>query len=149
MDEPRDGYGPAPKQEAGATTAETQAGEDVRPDAPPEDMRDTYGNAGPAIGDAVAAAEVDVAMPAGGPYPMPDVVERPHITQAPGTFSGEPNRDPSLSRAVDRASAGLTPEAAGYDRSSEGPAPGPLDPDGDAEGPDNEAQPGGAWGSSG
>lgn len=41
----------------------------------------------------------------------------------------QPTPDPSLSRAVDRADAGLAPDDAGYDRSNEGPAAGPLDPE--------------------
>jgi hypothetical protein len=142
-----DAYGPDPGQEAGATTEPAQIGEAPAEVPPPEDLRDTYGNTGPAVGDAVAAGEMGVALPEGGPYPMPTVVERPHTAQRPQTFSAEPNRDPSLSRAVDRAAVGLTPEDAGYDRSIEGPAPGPLDPEAHEDAPDSENQPGGAWGS--
>jgi hypothetical protein len=144
-----DRYGHHPGHEAGASTEQTQAGEDLRDEPPPEDLRDTYGNAGPAIGDAEATGLLDVPDQPGGPYPPPNVVERPHVSQIPETFSAEPTRDPSLSRAVDRAAAGFQPEAAGYDRSMEGPPPGPLDPAAEEQPADAEGQPGGQWGSSG
>ncbi len=142
-------YGYHPGQHAGATTAQTQAGEDLRDEPPPEDLRDTHGNAGPAIGDARQAELPDVPDQPGGPYPPPNVVERPHTSQPSEALSSEPTRDPSLSRAVDRAAAGLQPEAAGYDRSMEGPPPGPLDPAADEQPAEAEDQPGGQWGSSG
>lgn len=145
-DEP---YEHHPGQHAGATLALTQAGEDLADTPPPEDLRDEYGNAGPAIGDAVPAGVIDVREAPGGPYPAPNVVERPHMTQRPGTFSGEPTRDPSLSRAVDRETAGLDAAAAGYDRTIEGPPPGPLDPNLEEQPADAESEPGGQWGSSG
>ncbi|HUG47883.1 MAG TPA: hypothetical protein VMP67_05665 [Candidatus Limnocylindria bacterium] len=145
-DEP---YSHHPGQHAGATTAQTQAGEDLADVPPPEDLRDEYGNAGPAVGDAVPAGVIDVREAPGGPYPAPNVVERPHTAQTPETFSGEPTRDPSFSRAVDRAAAGLATDSAGYDRSMEGPPPGPLDPDVEEQPADAESEPGGQWGSSG
>jgi len=138
-----------PVQRAGATIAQTQAGEDLADRPPPEDLRDDYGNAGPAIGDAVPAGVIDVREPAGGPYPAPSVTERPHVSRRPGTFSREPTRDPSLSRAVDRETAGLDAAAAGYDRTIEGPPPGPLEPDHEEQPADTEGGPGGQWGSSG
>ena len=140
-------HGTDPGHDAGASTAQTQAGEDLRDEPPPVDLRDTYGNSGPAIGDATATGVADVPEREGGPYPMPDVTERPHTAQTPATASGEPMRDPSLSRAVDREAAGLSPEAAGYDRTMEGPPPGPLDPEADEESPDAGGQPAGQWGS--
>jgi hypothetical protein len=114
----------------------------------PVDVRDTYGNAGQSVGDARATVAVDVDMPEGGPYPLPDVVERPFAAQPPGAVR-QPTVDPSLSRAVDRAAAGLDPAAQGYDRSNEGPAPGPLDPDAEVEDADAGDQPAGQYGSSG
>jgi hypothetical protein len=147
-DQRDDDYGHHPEQHAGATTAQTQAGGDVRNEPPPVDLRDTYGNAGPAIGDAEATGLLDVPDQPGGPYPPPSVVERPHASLPPETISAEPTRDPSLSRAVDRAAAGLQPEAAGYDRSIEGPPPGPLDPAAEEQPAEAEDQPGGQWGSS-
>lgn len=147
--QPEHPYEHHPDQQAGATFAQTQAGEDIADTPPPEDLRDVWGNAGPAVGSAVPTGVVDVREPEGGPYPLPNVVERPHISERPATFSGEPTRDPSLSRAVDRATAGLDAESAGYDRTIEGPPPGPLDPQADEEPPDAEHAPGGQWGSSG
>ncbi len=138
-----------PDHDISPTIGQPQAGEDVRPEPPPEDMRDFYGNAGPAIGDAAPVSAVDVPEPEAGPYGPGPRVERPHVSeQAPSVFH-EPTRDPSLSRAVDRAAAGIEPDAAGYDRSIEGPPPGPLDAPADREAADAEDQPGGQWGSSG
>ncbi|HSH21413.1 MAG TPA: hypothetical protein VK992_02195 [Candidatus Caenarcaniphilales bacterium] len=114
----------------------------------PVDLRDTYGNAGPAIGDAAATVAVDVDMPEGGAYPLPDEVQRPYQAQDPGSIH-QPTVDPSLSRAVDRAAAGLDPEAYGYDRTAEGAPPGPLAPDAPVEDADGGPQPAGQWGSSG
>lgn len=141
-------FGDHAGQHAGATTAQTQAGEDLGDEPPPEDLRDTYGNYGPAIGEARQADLPAVPDQPGGPYPPTNVVERPHVSQTSETQSGEPTRDPSLSRAVDLAAAGMQPEAAGYDRSTDGPSPGPLGPDADAQPADAEDQPGGQWGSS-
>jgi hypothetical protein len=86
--------------------------------------------------------------PEAGPYPLPSVVERPHSTES-GLPSGALQTDPSLSRAVDRDEAGLDSAAAGYDRSIEGPTPGPLDPDAEQVPADASDKPGGQWGSSG
>jgi hypothetical protein len=90
----------------------------------------------------------DVKLPEGGVYPPQDVIERPHSPQA-GTPPGTLNRDPSLSRAVDRDSEGLDAQAAGYDRSIEGPSPGPLDADAEQVPADSGEHPGGQYGSSG
>ena len=115
----------------------------------PIDLRDTYGNATPGLGDHRAAADLDVGERPAGPYPLPEVIERPAAAQSPAEAAAQPMADPSLSRAVDRIAAGLDPEAAGYDVSSLGPAPGPLDPPAEEEDPDAGSQPAGQWGSSG
>jgi hypothetical protein len=114
----------------------------------PVDLRDTYGNAGVAVGDAAATTAVDVDMPEGGPYPRPDRTQRPFAPAEPGAVR-QPTVDPSLSRAVDRAAAGLDPEAQGYDRTIEGPPPGPLDPEAEVEDADAGDEPAGQYGSSG
>jgi hypothetical protein len=146
MDEKRtEGWYDEPRGEdagEGPTTSRDEA-------APvPVDLRDTHGNAGPAIGNAAASVTVDVEMPDAGPYPLPDQVERPFRAQPPAAPTPA-TADPSLSRAVDRAAAGLDPAAAGYDRSAEGPTPGPLGPAVDEEDPDAGPEPAGQWGSSG
>lgn len=51
--------------------------------------------------------------PEGGPYPLPDRLERPHVAQPPGT--PQPTLDPSLSRPIDRRQAGIDPESSGYE----------------------------------
>lgn len=148
-DDRNEWYGPDPGQEAGATTATTQAGNAEEPAEIPDDVRDTYGNAGPGIGTATAKDPLlDVPEPPGGPYPPHSMIERPHAIPASTTIPPQPTRDPSLSRAVDRAASGLTPTDAGYDRSNDGPPPGPLDPPVEEEQPDSASRPGGQWGSS-
>ncbi len=90
----------------------------------------------------------EVDLPEGGFDPQPSLLERPHSSQS-GLDQGTLTRDPSHSRAVDRADGGLDPAAAGYDRTNEGPTPGPLEPDADEVPTDAEEIPGGQWGSSG
>lgn len=90
----------------------------------------------------------EVALPEGGFYPMPSQIERTHAPQR-GMGQNELTRDPSHSRAVDRADDGLDPEAAGYDRTNEGPTAGPLEPDADEVPAEAKEIPGGTWGSSG
>ncbi|HWH24375.1 MAG TPA: hypothetical protein VNW68_05715 [Candidatus Limnocylindria bacterium] len=77
--------------------------------------------------DVPPAAEVDSTA---GPYPLPEAIERPHQTPASTAEAPapQPTRDPSMSRAADRAAAGVPVEDAGYDRSNDGPPPGPLEP---------------------
>ena len=146
-------YGPAPDLDAGDTTVQVQTGREGEWDEPlsaPIDTRDAYGNAGPALSDPTVDVElepeVDDAL--GGPYPLPSVIERPHTATAPGSAPHQPTRDPSLSRAVDREAAGLDPAAAGFDRSGESSADGPLDPDVEQQ-PASDEHPAGTWGSSG
>jgi hypothetical protein len=110
-------------------------------EGPPLEDRETWHD-GAVIGeDGTRAGErqpvkrplTEVEMPEGGVHPPPDMIERPHAPpRGPGHH--ELTRDPSLSRAVDRADEGLDPAAAGYDRSIEGPAPGPLEPDAESSG---------------
>jgi hypothetical protein len=126
-------YGPDPGHDGGHGPAIEQSGQDEEPVVTPEDVRNT----------------LDVPEPPGGPYPPHSAIERPHAIPAPTTIPIQPTRDPSLSRAVDRAASGLAPEDAGYDRSNDGPAPGPLDPPVGEERPDSVEHPGGQWGSSG
>jgi hypothetical protein len=128
---------------------QTDTGRDEETAPAAIDVRDTFGNTGPAVGDATTEGAVDVREPEAGPYPLPELVERPHVPETHATAPVQPTRDPSLSRAVDRAAAGLAPESAGYDRSIEGPPPGPLEPPVDEEHPASEGKPGGQWGSSG
>lgn len=90
----------------------------------------------------------DVDLPEGGVYPPQDLIEHPHVPAA-GLPPNALTRDPSHSRAVDRAADGLEPEAAGYDRTIEGPPPGPLEPDAEEAPPDSGDHPGGQYGSSG
>ena len=118
-------------------------------EATPIDLRDTYASAGPGLGDSRPADELDVPEQPGGPYPLPEVIERPAAAQSPAKAAAQPTADPSLSRAVDRIAAGLDPEAAGYDTSALGPPPGPLDPAVEEEDADAGSQPAGQWGSSG
>lgn len=115
----------------------------------PVDIRDTHGNAAPAVGTGLGTDVADVDLPDGGPYPLPDQLERPSPAVPPGTPLMEPTRDPSLSRAVDVANAGLDPGQLGFDRAAEGPPPGPLGPDVEAQPADAEGEPAGQWGSSG
>ena len=86
--------------------------------------------------EAETATATDALLPAGSPYSLPEEVEHPHRTPLTSAkrVPPQPTRDPSLSRAVDRAAAGAPVEEAGYDRSAEGPPPGPLDPDAAARG---------------
>jgi hypothetical protein len=90
----------------------------------------------------------DLEIPEGGVYPPQDVIERPHSATV-GLSQNELTRDPSLSRAVDRADDGLSPEQAGYDRTIEGGSPGPLEPEAEQQPADSPDAPGGQWGSSG
>lgn len=90
----------------------------------------------------------EVELPEGGVYPPQDMIERPHAPER-GLKPASLSRDPSYSRAVDRAEEGLPVEEAGYDRSIEGPSPGPLDADADQVPADSGDQPGGQYGSSG
>lgn len=115
----------------------------------PIDIRDTYGNAAPSVGNARGTDVADVEMPEGGPYPLPERLDRPFAAAPPGVTPGEPTRDPSLSRAVDMANAGLDPAAQGFDRSAEGPPPGPLGPDVKEQPAGAEGEPAGQYGSSG
>lgn len=115
----------------------------------PIDIRDTYGNAAPGVGNARGTEAADVEMPEAGPYPLPEVVERPFAAAPPGAMPGQPTPDPSLSRAVDRAAAGIDASADGFDRAAEGPPPGPLGPDAALEDADAEGEPAGQYGSSG
>ena len=64
----------------------------------------------------------EVEIPEGGVYPMPSEIERTHAP-ARGLKPASLSRDPSYSRAVDRAEEGVPVEGAGYDRSIEGPSP--------------------------
>lgn len=101
----------------------------------------------------------DVDIPERGAYPLPNVVERPHEASDGMPPTGPLTRDPSLSRAADRAARGAPISAAGYDPSIGGEAPGPLGPTADqappggggADEPDDPDQelPAGQWGSSG
>jgi hypothetical protein len=144
-DRPNDETIHDPGHDAGATLGRTQAGEDLASEPPPEDLRDTWGNTGPAIGDALPVGDVD-------PGPVPgesDAARQGAADLKAGPLASEPTRDPSLSRAVDRAAAGLEPTDAGYDRSFEGQPAGPLGPDSDEVPPDADEGPGGQWGSSG
>jgi hypothetical protein len=95
-----------------------------------------------------AAPLTDVELPDGGVYPPQSAIEHPHATGA-GLRPASLSRDPSLSRAVDRAEEGLESEAAGYDRTIEGPSPGPLEPDASEAPADSDENPSGSWGSSG
>ena len=63
-------------------------------------------------------------MTPAGPYPLPDKVKRP-LEAAP---SGTPvvNRDPSLSRAVERAMAGTEPRPIDSDLPADGARAGPF-----------------------
>jgi hypothetical protein len=90
----------------------------------------------------------DVDLPEGGVYPPQAMIERPHAP-ARGLKPASLSRDPSYSRAVDRAEDGLPVEGAGYDRSIEGASPGPLDADAEQVPADAGDQPGGQYGSSG
>ncbi|CAN5650906.1 hypothetical protein BH23CHL7_BH23CHL7_02030 [soil metagenome] len=90
----------------------------------------------------------DVELPEGGVHPPRAFIERPHDPSV-GLGPSELTRDPSLSRAVDRAHDRLSPEAVGYDRTAEGSSPGPLGPDAKQQPADAEDEPGGQWGSSG
>ncbi|HWH37879.1 MAG TPA: hypothetical protein VNT28_08890 [Candidatus Limnocylindrales bacterium] len=90
----------------------------------------------------------EVELPEGGAYPPQELVERPHQPSG-GLRQNELTRDPSLSRAVDRADDGLSPEAAGYDRTADGPSPGSLAPDAEQQPADAADEPSGSWGSSG
>jgi hypothetical protein len=144
-DRPKDQTIHDPGHDAGATLEQTQAGEDLAAQPPPEDMRDMFGNRGPAIGDARPVGDVPFADTAGvNEHVRQDPVRA--RTRAP---SNEPVRDPSLSRAVDRAAAGLEPADAGYDRAFEGEPAGPLGPAEDEVPADAEEGPSGGWGSSG
>jgi hypothetical protein len=96
----------------------------------------------------LGAPLVDVELPEGGVYPPQAFIERPHAPEA-GLPHGSLTRDPSLSRAVEREHEGLDADAAGYDRSVEGPAPGPLEPDAERVPADSQDLPGGQYGSSG
>lgn len=87
----------------------------------------------------------DVDIPERGAYPLPELTERPHEV-SDGFPSTALTRDPSLSRAVDRAAAGAPVDQAGYDRSIEGEAAGPLEPEAQ---PESDDLPAGQWGSSG
>lgn len=147
-------YGPDPDLEPGATTAQVQTGREGKGDSPgraPVDTRDTYGNAGPALSDPTVPVDLEpeVEDAVGGPYPLPSVIERPHVDNTPGSAPHQPRRDPSLSRAVDREAAGLDLAATGFDRSTESPADGPLDPDVEQQPPASDEHPAGTWGSSG
>ncbi|MDP8905061.1 MAG: hypothetical protein M3N29_07070 [Chloroflexota bacterium] len=140
-------YGPDPGHDPGATTAQWQSGhEDAGDVAAPIDTRDTYGNAGPGLARSDIDADIEIDEPPAGPYGLPSVIERTHRAEPPGTMPRQPTRDPSLSRAVDRAAAGIGVEEAGYDRAAEGPAPGPLEPDAEQEPPLSKDLPGGQWG---
>jgi hypothetical protein len=90
----------------------------------------------------------EVELPDGGVYPPQDVIERPHAPER-GLKPASLSRDPSYSRAVDREVEGVPVEGAGYDRSIEGPSPGPLDGDAEQVPADSDDQPGGQYGSSG
>lgn len=79
---------------------------------------------------------VDVDVPERGAYPLPEVTERPH-EPGDGLPPATLTRDPSMSRAVDRVAAGVPLAEAGYDRSIEGEAAGPLAPAADTR-PDEE-----------
>lgn len=124
------------------TDEEPRAGEDRAPEPLPEDLRDTWGNRGPAIGDATPAGDVDL----GDAATTSDAAREGAAKLRDGPLANEPTRDPSLSRGVDRAAAGLEPADAGYDRSFEGEPAGPLGPDADEVPPDSDEGPSGQWG---
>lgn len=142
-------YGHDPGLDPSVHTAQPQSGWETESKPAPEDLRDTYGDAGPSIGHAETEGAVDVEEPPTGPYPLPNVVERPYIAQTPSSLSGEPTRDPSLSRAVDIEAAGMDPRELGFEPAPRETGADALGPAVDELSPDAEPEPGGQWGSSG
>lgn len=109
---------------------------------------------GPPLDHQPSEPLVDVEIPERGAYPRQEIIERPH-RPSNGLPPTALTRDPSMSRAVDRAANDLPVEQAGYDRSMEGARPGPLVPTGEGAALDGDEEdgtdglPAGQWGSSG
>jgi hypothetical protein len=120
----------------------------------PSDVRDeierTEAALRPAVTPQTPIADVDEDFGRAGTYTTeyPTGVRRPHAAEPAG--APQVTRDPSMSRAVDAAAAGLDPRALGFDDSDgEIGHPGPLAPDVRDESPLSEDEPAGKYGSSG
>lgn len=74
---------------------------------------------GPPLSHERSEPLAEVEIPERGAYPLPEVTERPHEVGDSVSPGGSLTRDPSLSRAADRAAAGAPLEDAGYERADE------------------------------